>query len=378
MKKTGKVLICPLDWGIGHATRCIPVIRALQDSGYHIIAAASGRSLQFLKKECPEISVVEFPGTRVNYPENNRLTLRMFRLAPVFLAGIWKEHRTIKKLVSKFNPDLIISDNRYGCWHRGITSVFMTHQLDIQVPRGIRFLKRPLNLINHWFIRKYDECWIPDFEPHKGLAGILSHPVKLPSNARYIGILSRFSAYPELLREMDESVIDLVVMLSGPEPQRTILEKKILGFLDNIKLRVILIQGITEKEESQVVNERIHIFSHLETEKMARVIQRTSMIICRSGYSSIMDIVTLGKRAVFIPTPGQTEQEYLARYLLEKKIFFSMNQNDFDLVYALEMSVNFPGMIIRNDYTLLHERIAELSAGRFSPRHINKEDTGND
>ncbi|MCK9421429.1 MAG: hypothetical protein M0Q38_02420 [Bacteroidales bacterium] len=373
-----KVLICPLDWGIGHATRCIPVIRALQDSGYQIIAATSGRPLQFLKKECPGITLIEFPGISVKYPKNHRMTLKMFRFAPVFFAGIWREHRTLKTLVREIKPDLIISDNRYGCWHPDIPSVFITHQVDIQVPDAIRFLARPLNYLNHWFIRKYHECWIPDFEPHKGLAGALSHPAHLPSNAHFIGILSRFSAYPELLKEIDEPVIDLVVMLSGPEPQRSILEKKILGYLENINMKVILIQGITETDDFRVVNERIHIFSHLETEKMARVMQRAAMIICRSGYSSIMDIVTLGKRAIFIPTPGQTEQEYLARYLLEKKIFFSMNQHDFDLVYALEMSKNFPGMIIRNDYTILKDRILELSAWRPSLRQVNEENPGKD
>ncbi len=365
MKEKKSALLCPLDWGIGHATRCVPVIKALQDAGCHVIAATGGRSLQFLKKECPGITLYEFPGTAVKYSKSHRMLLKMIWFAPAFCIGIWREHQTLKKMVRRFKPALIISDNRYGCWHRKIPSVFITHQVSIRVPASIKFLERPLNIINHWFIHQYDECWIPDFEPHNGLAGALSHPFRLPVNAYYIGILSRFSPCTGLSENHEEPLVNLVVMLSGPEPQRTILEEKILNELENINIRVIIIQGITENDETKKVNDRIHIFSHLDTKKMARLVQNAEMVICRSGYSSIMDMVTLGKRAIFIPTPGQTEQEYLARYLMEKKIFFSMDQERFNLLYAMEMSNNYPGMVIRNDYAILRERIAGLST-RFN------------
>ena len=357
-----KVLVCPMDWGIGHASRCVPVINKLAELGFKVVVAASGRPLEFVKKEYPGISVIDFPGILITYPKNGWIVLKMLRLLPRFLLGIWREHKTLKKIALQTGASLIISDNRYGCWHPTILSVFMTHQLDIQVPSGLKFIKGFLNIINYWFINKYDECWIPDFESHRGLAGALSHPRKLPGNTRYIGILSRFSCRQNPHTDYAAIGFDLLVMLSGPEPQRTILEKKILLQLVNINLRVAMVRGITESDETYVVDGRIHVFSHLETAKMQALISKSSLVICRSGYSSIMDVVSLGKLAIFIPTPGQTEQEYLARYLMEKKIYFSINQKDFDLLYALEMSKNFPGMVIQNDYAALTERIVETGA----------------
>jgi len=357
-----KVLVCPMDWGIGHATRCVPVIEKLLKLGFGVVVATSGRPLGFIRKEYPGLTVIDFPGTVITYPRNGRIVARMIRSLPRLLFGIWQEHQLLKKIAVQNDISLIISDNRYGCWHSSIPSVFMTHQLDIQVPAGLKFIKGLLNSINYWFISRYDECWIPDFEPHRGLAGALSHPAKLPRNAHYIGILSRFSIRHDHAGTFRPDGFDMVVMLSGPEPQRTILEKKILLQLVNIDMQVAVVRGITESDETYVLDNRIHVFSHLETAKLQELIRNASLVICRSGYSSIMDLVTLGKRAIFIPTPGQTEQEYLAGYLMEKKIYFSIRQNDFDLLYAVEMSKNFPGMVIRNDYADLVKRIKESSA----------------
>ncbi len=356
-----KVLVCPMDWGIGHASRCVPLIQKLGELGFEVIIAASGRPLEFIRKEYPGTQVIDFPGTPVTYPKNGWIALKMLRALPRLLFGIWREHYALKTIARQTGASLIISDNRYGCWHATIPSVFMTHQLDIQVPAGFLFLKGILKRINYWFIRHYKECWIPDFEAHRGLAGALSHPPKLPGNAFFIGIISRFSIGKQRLHDYQSPGFDLLVMLSGPEPQRSILEEKILMQLVNINMQVAMVRGIPESDEAYVLDDRIHVFSHLETAKMQELINQSALVICRSGYSSIMDLVTLGKRAIFIPTPGQTEQEYLARYLMDKKIYFSTTQKDFDLLYALEMSKNFPGMVIRNDYADLKSRIAAMA-----------------
>lgn len=357
-----KVLVCPLDWGIGHASRCVPLIRILREQGFEVIIAADQRPLDFLRREFPDIRLFRFPGTPIRYPKSNRMALRMLRLTPSLVRGIWKENRLLKKIVVQTGADLIISDNRYGCWHPNIQSVIMTHQLSIQVPSRLHLLRGILNSLSFYFIKKYDECWIPDFELHKGLAADLSHPELLPPNTHYIGVLSRFSDKIEPLPEQTIPVFDLLVMLSGPEPQRTMLEERILDQLTNITLRTAIVRGIPETEEEYIIDNRVHVFSHLETDKMKALILSSGLVICRSGYSSIMDLVTLGKRAIFIPTPGQTEQEYLARKLMERKIFFSMEQKNFDLLYALEMSKNFPGMLLQNDYSVLEERISRFAS----------------
>lgn len=352
-----KVLVCPLDWGIGHASRCVPLIRILREEGFEVVVAADNRPLDFLRREFPDVRLFRFPGTPIRYPKSDRMALKMIRLAPKFLRGIRNEHIILKQIAEKTGADLIISDNRYGCWHPAIPSIIITHQLEIQVSSHFRFLNSIMHGISNRFIGKFRECWVPDFELHKGLASALSHPVKLPRNTHYIGILSRFSGYIDPRAEQAAPAFDLLVMLSGPEPQRTLLEERILAQLLNITLRTAIVRGVPETEEEYIVDGRIHVFSHLETERMKELILSSALVICRSGYSSIMDLVTLGKRAIFIPTPGQTEQEYLARNLMERKIFFSMEQKEFDLLYALEMSKNFPGMVMRNDYSVLKERI---------------------
>jgi hypothetical protein len=281
----------------------------------------------------------------------------MARQLPSIYFGCHREHRELKRLIQAEDPDVIFSDNRYGLWSKDRFCIFMTHQLKLALPPGIRFLSR---FAESWFescILKFDECWIPDFELHSGLAGLLSHPAVLPKNTYYVGTLSRFSS---TTRERESSLpweYDIMVMLSGPEPQRTILEVMVFDQLSKSGLSGIIVRGITEDSEEFDLTERIHVFPHLETDRMKTYMLQSHTLICRSGYSSLMDLVTLGKKAILIPTPGQPEQEYLARYLMEKKIYFSMPQSHFDLLYAIEMTRNFHGLVMQNDYKILDERI---------------------
>lgn len=350
-----------MNWGIGHASRCIAVIKKLEGQGFQVVIAATGKSNEFLERELPGRQILDFPVSKIPYSETLRFAPKMFRLNPVLFQTIISEHRMLKKITDEIKPDLIISDNRMGCWHPKIPSVLMTHQLDLRLPGYSKITGSLVNVMNRFFIRRFQECWIPDFEAHRGLAGDLSHPSILPPNIHYIGILSRFSDLISPQTDLQPCRFDILVMLSGPDPQRSELEQKILRQLVNIRMQVAIVRGIPGSDEAYVLDNRIHVFSHLETEEMFQLIAQSSLVICRSGYSSIMDIVTIGKQTIFIPTPEQIEQEYLARYLMDKKIFFSIEEKKFDLLYALEMSKNFPGIIIRNDYKALVERIENLS-----------------
>ena len=357
-----KVLVCPLDWGIGHATRCVPVIRKFMENGFEVVIAADGRPLQFLKKEFPGCRTIVLRGIRITYAKSGRLLLRMIWLLPLIYRGYLREHRDLKMMIRAENPDIIFSDNRYGLWSSDRFCIFMTHQLRIILPPGIRFISC---MAERWIqsrIRKFNECWVPDFELHQGLAGLLSHPVHLPENAYYIGTLSRFSATPgERLSSLPWEY-DIMVMLSGPEPQRTILEVMVFSQLENSGLSGVIVRGITEETEEFDLTEKIHVFPHLDTTRMKELLLKSHTLICRSGYSSLMDLATLGKNAILIPTPGQPEQEYLARFHMEKKIYFSMPQRHFDLLYAIEMSRNFHGLVMQNDYKILEERIREVTS----------------
>jgi UDP-N-acetylglucosamine transferase subunit ALG13 len=281
----------------------------------------------------------------------------MLLKSPALIWSYYREHQDLKKLICLETPDIIISDNRYGLWNRDHFCIFITHQLRIIPPPLISFLSNPLNRLIHSLINNFDECWIPDFELHNGLAGLLSHPENIPENVHYIGTLSRFSSSNRLADNMLTCDYNIMVALSGPEPQRTLLEEIIFDQLINSGLSGIIVRGLTEITEEWNLTEKIRVFSHLETARMREFMLRSHIIICRSGYSSLMDLVTLGKNAILIPTPGQTEQEYLARYLMEKKIYFSMPQHHFDLLYAIEMTRNFPGLVMQNDFKALTERI---------------------
>jgi uncharacterized protein (TIGR00661 family) len=362
-----KVLVCPLDWGIGHATRCVPVIRKFRELGNEVVIAADGRPYEFLKKELPGCRFIRFKGARITYPRGHGFLFKIISLSPLLIRSYVRERKDIKKLIRQEDPSIIVSDNRYGAWSRARFSILITHQVNIILPPSVHFLSSFLNRMIFRQIEKFNECWIPDFELHNGLAGLLSHPNRLPRNAHYIGTLSRFSDIGQ--REIPHpSDYDIMVTLSGPEPQRTILEKTIFEQLKKSELSGIIVRGLTEETEECDLTDKIHVFPHLETAKMKEYILRSRLVICRSGYSSLMDLVTLGTNAILIPTPGQTEQEYLARYLMEKKIYFSMPQFHFDLLYAIEMSRNFHGLVMKNDYRLLEERIMEIKKGSGTGR----------
>lgn len=355
-----KVLVCPLDWGIGHATRCVPVIRKFMESGDEVVIAADGRPYEFLKKEFPGCRIVRFRGAQITYSKRGKAVIKILGLTPLLLLSYYLERKDLKKLIRDEDPEVVVSDNRYGLWTKDRFCIFITHQLRVIPPASLKFLSKRFNRVIFRQVEKFDECWIPDFEMHHGLAGQLSHPDILPANTHYIGTLSRFSA-TDGQRDLPLSPdYDILVALSGPEPQRTILEEMVFQQLQNSGLTGIIVRGLTEITEEFDLTDRIKVFSHLETARMKDYLLRSHMIICRSGYSSLMDLVTLGKNAILIPTPGQTEQEYLARYLMEKKIYFSMPQDRFDLLYALEMTRNFPGLVMSNDYKALEERIREV------------------
>jgi UDP:flavonoid glycosyltransferase YjiC (YdhE family) len=360
LNRKPKILICPLDWGIGHATRDVPVIRELLKQGADVVVGADKRPLAFLKKEFPALTFVKFPGYEVQYPSNGNMILKMAASAPGILKKIKEENRHLNKLIDEIKPDAVISDNRFGLSTKRIPSVFITHQIMIKGPSIFEPLLHKINLS---YISKYDECWIPDVENGNSLTGDLSHKYPLPDNAFYIGPLSRFANNfdknePQFTDKNYKS--DILVMLSGPEPQRTILEDIILKQINDTEYNCVILKGKTEEDNKEYDGERIKVFSHLESEELEKYLRNTDLIITRAGHSTIMDIVALGKKAILIPTPGQTEQEYLAKRFLNNGIFYSLPQNKFDLHKAIYEATKFSGIRVVSDGSILKERITVL------------------
>jgi hypothetical protein len=332
MQNSKRILICPLNWGLGHAVRCVPIIRHLQKDGKEVIIAADGYPLELLKKEFPELRFIDFASYKIKYGKGKSQVFAMLKCVPSILLGIRKEHKQLKKIIATYKVDCVLSDNRFGLYNKKIKSIYMTHQLMIKMPRKLTFLEPLAWRIHRFFINKYDICLIPDELENGGFAGDLAHKYSLPKNAKFIGILSRFSLpYPlkEGLKVPFERFRDnyqIIAVISGIEPQRTIFEKTLIEELSKKEIYTLIVRGLPEEEQKMQKIGKVDIVSHLSSEEIKHYLLHTPTVICRSGYSSVMDLATLNKTAVLVPTPGQTEQEYLADYLSKKNRFQCVKQ----------------------------------------------------
>lgn len=350
MQNQKRILICPLDWGLGHATRCIPIIRLLLKNKAEVFVAADGGPLALLQKEFPQLHFIPFAGYNIQYPKSGSMTLKMLLSAPKILNRIKSEQLELEKMIDHHKIDVVISDNRYGCYSKKVKSIFITHQLMIKAPLGEAILhKKVLS-----YVKKYNECWVPDSVAAK-LSGDLSHKFPLPENAFFVGPLSRFKYSAVNIKKYD-----LMAIVSGPEPQRSIFEKIVLKNLKESKLDALMVCGKADVQKQTKKDENVTIVSHLSAEEMQEAILSSRMILSRSGYSTIMDLATLGKKALFIPTPGQTEQEYLAKLYLDNGIAMCATQSEFDLQKAFELSKKFRGFSKPDLGNELEKRIENL------------------
>jgi len=276
------------------------------------VIAADGYPLQFLRQQFPTLKTIVFPGYKINYASGKSQILAMVKNMPNIISGIIKEHKILKKLLKQDKFDQIISDNRFGLWNKKVHSIYITHQLMIKMPDSLSFLEPIAWFIHRFIIKRYDECWIPDFEGTDNLSGDLAHKYPLPKNAKFIGILSRFQSFTNISPNSD---YEIVALLSGIEPQRTIFENQVIKRFKNSKEKVLILCGkpAVEKTIKQLGN--ITLVSHLPDNELISIFIGAKKIISRSGYSTIMDLKFLNclNKAEFIPTPGQTEQEYLFR-----------------------------------------------------------------
>jgi len=328
-----KVLIVPLDWGLGHATRCVPLIKAFLKLNWQVVIAADGEIEYLLRKEFPQLQFLKLSGYRVQYSQNSRiLPLKILWQIPKIIAAIKKEHEWLNRIVEQHEVDLVISDNRYGLHTEKVPCVFITHQLNIKAP--FRWIEKRLQQMNWNYISKFSECWIPDAVD--GLAGELSHPKELhPFPIRFLGPLSRFK------RVMAPIRYKYLFLLSGPEPQRTLLEKKVFEGVKSLKDQVAIVRGKPGSSASFSFPSNITVVNHLDGHELERMMNSAEYVVSRSGYTTVMEIAALQKRSILIPTPGQTEQEYLAAYLNKKGYAFTASQTNLDLQEVLEQAAQF-------------------------------------
>jgi len=330
-----KLLVAPLDWGLGHATRCVPVIRALLDKHCEVWLAGEGAQEKLLREEFPALPFLPLRGYRVKYALQG-LAGKIFLQIPSILQSIKEENKWLKEQVNKQGFEAVISDNRYGLYHEKIFSILITHQLTIKSPFG-KWSEKILQGWNYKLIHRFHECWVPDEAGENNLAGELSHPARLPSTLiKYIGLLSRLEKiYP------DEIKNHLLIILSGPEPQRSLLEDKIISQLFSHTGTATVVRGLPSAEKILPSTDSIQFYNHLPAKELGAEAAKAEFIISRSGYSTVMDIAAMQKKSILIPTPGQTEQEYLAGHLLKKHFAYCSSQKEFSLQQALEEARNF-------------------------------------
>ncbi|HQW83179.1 MAG TPA: glycosyltransferase [Ferruginibacter sp.] len=365
-KHTPRVLVAPLDWGLGHATRCIPIIFALVEHGCKVIIAASGDTKNLLQKEFPALEFIDIKGYNIQYSRNKAWFMtRLFLQFPKLLVRIIYEKQWLKRAIVDYKINAVISDNRLGLSNGSISSIYITHQLLIKT--GNRFTENVAQKIHYYFINKYNSCWVPDWAAVNNLAGNLSHPIKLPAiPVTYLGPLSRFKASTEKIK------YDCCFILSGPEPQRSILEDIILKEVQNYNGQTLIVRGLPQQNQLPAINNPlVEIKNHLASVELSKVMQQSKIIISRCGYSTIMDLVSIRKKAVLIPTPGQTEQEYLATYLGEKKFFVIVNQNEFSLTDIFKRVDDFAFTLLNPQNNLLDDTIKSFVTETFNINNSN-------
>lgn len=329
-----------MNWGLGHAARCIPIINALLEEKFEPILAGDGDSLKLLQKEFPWLKYYELPSYSIQYTKKGKnLKYKLLFDSLKIRKVISKEQRAVDEIIQKENIKGIISDNRFGVRSNKVPSVYITHQINVLSGTTTFFTSK----IHQKIIAKFDECWIPDYESDPDLAGNLSHVKKSNLNLKYVGPISRFHERDASLEgKARDKKYDIMILLSGPEPQRTILEEKLFLELKNYKKEVLLVRGVIAKKQKIQKAKNITMVNFMLQNELQNALSESDLIIARSGYSMIMDLDRLKAKAFFIPTPGQFEQEYLAKYLEKQNVAPYALQDDFNIT-MLEVVKNYKG-----------------------------------
>ena len=317
-----RVLVAPLNWGLGHASRCIPLIRRFLSEGNEVAVGGDGDSLLLLRRTFPTLRAVSLAPLFLSYSRSNSQVGAMLRNLPRLIRHTRQDRQLLRQLLRQETFDLVVSDNRFGLWRTPESPhtrhIYITHQLHSPLPRLWHWAEPAATALHRWFYSRYDEIWVPDNEDEsRRLSGRLSTPPqRLSPPVRYIGPLSRFQDFaPPATQE--KHVYDIVAVLSGPEPQRTLLEEDIVNEYRDSDMTVLIVRGRLREPFVRSRYRRITLVPYLYDAQLAPLLLSARTIIARSGYSTLMDLAALGvlHKARLIPTPGQPEQEYLARHI---------------------------------------------------------------
>lgn len=316
--------MAPLDWGLGHATRVVPLIRDLQDKGHEVLIGACGESAVLLKSFFPKLTILDdIPSYGITYPQHGFLSVHFALKSPSILRAIAKEKKWLDRVIDQYNIEYVYSDNRYGLNNKRVECKLITHQLDIPAPI---LLKPFVRLMTGHYFDLFDQILVPDFNKGMNLSGKLSHGRDITTRVKYIGPLSRFNGI-SVDKHTAINQYQCVALISGPEPTRTYFEEILRREIAITGLKALIIQGKPSLPKDTTEG-NVRTVNHLPDDVLASVLKQAGLIISRSGYSTIMDLHALDLQAMLVPTPGQAEQVYLAEYHHTANKHLRVRQNE--------------------------------------------------
>lgn len=348
-----KILIVPLDWGLGHTTRCIPIIRVLLKLGHEVQVGGTELTNSLLLSEFPDLKYHIFPSYGISYPRKGEQFLNhILKQVPQIAKVVKAESKCVKAIDRQEGFDIIISDNRFGVRVPRCKNIFISHQLNLFVPQS-KVAEQVANMINRRYINRYDVIAVPDFDNHL-LSGSLSNDSRIKPKVIFLGSLSRWEK-TAVLQERS----GLLVILSGPEPQRTLLEDLIIEQAGSVDMQITIVRA---KPNSKVlpIHDNITFYNHLSANALKQEVERSELVISRAGYTTIMDLVAVQQHAILIPTPGQTEQEYLVKHLQEMNLFTFYGQDSFNFKNAVSVFNKKTWGSFPSSESNLHEKIELL------------------
>ena len=352
MKKSQNILVSPLNWGLGHATRLIPIIEWCLKNNKNVFILGNGESFKLLCERFPDCKNIYLSAPKMIYGKKTALNFYFVLSAILLIFNVFIERRKVSKIIKTYNIDTIISDNRPGVISKKVKSIYISHQINVFTSKKNNLISKILTSLHKIVIKKYDACWVPD-NAKSELTGRMSENVN-NLNLNYIGILSRFQNTENFATQLNLKTYEIVAIVSGPETPRSIFENIIIRKLLNENYKSLIIRGLPKNKKCIKSKNNIDFLNHCNDNEFFHYISNAKIIICRSGYSSIMDMLVFNKNVIIVPTPGQPEQEYLAKRLNKKYNFVSLQQEDFKNIFLSQINFNSK-KCFENDTNKLNE-----------------------
>lgn len=346
MKSILRILICPLNWGLGHATRSRPIIEQFIEKGHEVHLGGDGVSMEVLKNYYPKLPIHNLAQLNIQY--GSSFWISLLKQLPQLFRWWNMDQKIIGHLYKQYHFDLIISDSRPGCHYHETNNILVISQLSPRLPNQL--LTWSAHRLFQSIFKPFNEIWIPDQTKELTLSGqLIVFPFHIPS--RRIGFLSKLEKSEG---EVSSTIAGRVLaIVSGPEPLRTRFEKDLV---EQLKNENALITGGRPYLKYQTSN----YISYLDATALKEEINKAEYIICRSGYSTLMDLASYGKKIILVPTPGQSEQIYLANHLQSKKqgIIWDMNKLNWTQIKTRVNQID--PFYLKNDSSLLIKAVSEI------------------